>query len=72
MSPTLTTETAALTPADRCDRCGARAYVRAVLAEGDLLFCAHHARVFADRLKKVAVTVHDDAGVLTGNTPPED
>jgi hypothetical protein len=31
---------------DRCDRCGAQAYVRAVLetSGGELLFCGHHAR----------------------------
>lgn len=30
---------------DRCDRCGAQAYVRATLASGgELLFCAHHSR----------------------------
>jgi hypothetical protein len=34
-----------LSAADRCDRCGARAYLRAVLPSGSaLLFCAHHAR----------------------------
>lgn len=32
-----------LTAADRCDRCGAAAQVRAVLpAGGELLFCRHH------------------------------
>lgn len=41
---TLTT-TADLTRADRCDRCGAQAFVRAVLpGVGDLLFCGHHYR----------------------------
>ena len=36
---------AALTAADRCDRCGAAARVRAVLSTGgELLFCNHHAR----------------------------
>jgi len=40
--------TLVLTTADRCDRCGARAYVRVsvfVLPDGgdhELLFCAHH------------------------------
>lgn len=29
---------------DRCDRCGAAAYVRAVKGEYELLFCSHHAR----------------------------
>ena len=34
-----------LTSRDRCDVCGAQAYVRAVLPSGhDLLFCGHHAR----------------------------
>jgi hypothetical protein len=34
-----------LTAAERCDRCGAQAYVRATLhAGGELLFCAHHGR----------------------------
>lgn len=40
-----TTMVPSLTSADRCDRCGARAYFRAVLASGgELLFCAHHGR----------------------------
>ena len=35
----------ALTAMDRCDRCGAQAYVRALLPNGlELLFCAHHNR----------------------------
>jgi len=35
----------ALTAVDRCDRCGAQAYVRALLPSGlELLFCAHHNR----------------------------
>lgn len=27
---------------DRCDVCGAQAYVQTIGATGDLLFCAHH------------------------------
>lgn len=39
-----------LTAADRCDRCGAGARVRAVLPTGgELLFCGHHATEHADR-----------------------
>lgn len=34
----------ALTVADRCDSCGAQAYVRAWFAHGELLFCGHHWR----------------------------
>lgn len=33
-----------LTAHDRCDRCGAQAYVRFAKDEQDFLFCGHHAR----------------------------
>ncbi len=29
---------------DRCDRCGAQAFFRAVFTHGELLFCGHHGR----------------------------
>lgn len=61
--------TAALTAEDRCDRCGAQAYLRVELASGgELLFCAHHAREHGDKLKQVAVAVHDETHKL-GETP---
>ena len=51
----------ALTTADRCDRCGAQAYVRITLRNGgELLFCAHHARAHEDKLKQVALHIQDD------------
>jgi hypothetical protein len=54
-----------LTASDRCDRCGAQAYLRVHLASGsELLFCAHHAREHGDKLKKVAVNVHDETSKL--------
>lgn len=57
------------TALDRCDRCGAQAYVRVELMKGgELLFCAHHAREHADKLKSVASSIHDDTGRLSG--PP--
>ena len=47
-----------LTAADRCDRCGAAAKVRAVLPSGgELLFCGHHARAHADKLREMDVDV---------------
>jgi hypothetical protein len=50
-----------LTSADRCDRCGARAYVRVLLPNAlDLLFCAHHNRQYASSLRKIAVEIHDE------------
>ncbi len=50
-----------LTTADRCDRCGAQAFIRARLAGGhELLFCAHHGREHLDKLRDVADEVIDE------------
>lgn len=57
----------ALTAADRCDRCGAQAYLRVELRSGgELLFCAHHAREHGDKIKEIAVNVVDETHRLTG------
>ena len=66
---------APLTAGDRCDRCGAQAYLRVELASGgELLFCAHHAREHGEALKQVAVSVHDETDKLgaTPATAPDD
>ncbi len=45
--PVATSPSATLTRQDRCDRCGAQAYVRATLPGPDSLalhFCGHHFR----------------------------
>jgi hypothetical protein len=56
-----------LTASDRCDRCGAQAYLRVELQSGgELLFCAHHARQHGDKLKQVAVTYIDETDKLAG------
>ena len=58
----------ALTTADRCDRCGAQAYVRITLRNGgELLFCAHHARAHEDKLKQVALHIQDDTTKLSSH-----
>ena len=58
-----------LTSRDRCDVCGAQAYVRAVLPSGhDLLFCGHHARKHADKLKEVALLFQDETSTLTSGS----
>lgn len=49
---------------DRCDRCSAAAKVRAVLLNGELLFCGHHAKEFAAKIKEVAVTLEDPDRIL--------
>jgi hypothetical protein len=57
MTPTLTRPE--LTAADRCDRCGAAAQVRAVLPSGgELLFCAHHARKHNEALINLDAQLH--------------
>jgi hypothetical protein len=56
-----------LTAADRCDRCGAQAYVRATMESGfDLLLCAHHFHENESRLRQVAVAIHDESDRLAG------
>ncbi|MBC9731999.1 hypothetical protein [Nocardioides marmotae] len=58
---------APLTAADRCDRCGAQAYLRVELQTGgELLFCAHHAREHGDKLKEIAANVVDETHKLSG------
>ncbi len=59
MTATLATDS--LTALDRCDRCGAQAYVRAMLTSGgELLFCAHHGRTHETKLREVAAAITDE------------
>ncbi|MEN9989603.1 MAG: hypothetical protein RL508_582 [Actinomycetota bacterium] len=57
-------QTQELTAADRCDACGAQAYVRVTLATGELLFCAHHANENKDKLQPVALKWQDETEKL--------
>jgi hypothetical protein len=45
---------ATLSALDRCDVCGAQAYIRASLATGELLFCAHHGKANKAKLEPIA------------------
>jgi hypothetical protein len=50
---------------DRCDRCGAQAYIRVVLTGGgDLLFCGHHGRRHESKLRPLAAEWHDETDRL--------
>ena len=62
--------TRAPTHDDRCDRCRAQAFVRAVLAAGELLFCGHHGRENAKALEPVAVLVEDGTGTINARPSP--
>ena len=59
-----TTELPALTAADRCDVCGAQAFIRVVLTTGDLVFCGHHGSANKDKLKPIAITWQDETDKL--------
>jgi hypothetical protein len=68
LTSTLTVEP--LTAADRCDRCGAQAYVRVELpAGGELLFCAHHGREYAPRLRELDAVIRDESERLDESQP---
>ncbi|MCG6566432.1 DUF7455 domain-containing protein [Tessaracoccus sp. Y36] len=57
-----------LTAVDRCDRCGAQAYLRVFLQSGgELLFCAHHAAAHKEKLLEVATRIQDETSRLNQN-----
>jgi hypothetical protein len=66
-----TVEPMKLTALDRCDRCGAQAYVQVKLVSGlELLFCAHHARVHGDYIDQLILegaVVRDESGRLASS-----
>jgi hypothetical protein len=53
-----------LTAHDRCDSCGAQAYVRVTLPTGELLFCAHHGAKYKEKLAATALAWHDESARL--------
>ena len=56
----------ALSLADRCDRCGAQAYVRATLPSGsDLVFCGHHGNEHRADLLVAGAGIVDETDRLT-------
>lgn len=63
-----------LTSTDRCDRCGAQAYIRAVLSStgGELLFCAHHGRDVEAKLRPISSEWLDETTKLDGERRFED
>jgi hypothetical protein len=70
MSQPISEQNVALAPAnqlsglDRCDSCGAEAYVRVTMASGQLFFCAHHGAKFKDKLFATAIEWHDESSKL--------
>lgn len=53
-----------LTAGDRCDSCGAQAYIAAEVNGSELLFCAHHGRKYEAKLRTIASSWHDETARL--------
>ncbi|PSL03675.1 hypothetical protein CLV30_107156 [Haloactinopolyspora alba] len=64
--------TSPLKAIDRCDSCGAQAYIRVVLSEGELLFCGHHGRRHEPKLRPIALEWHDETSRLHEKPEPVD
>ena len=64
---TTTTAPPSLAVTDRCDRCGAQAFVRVILSGGaDLLFCGHHWSRHEAVLRDQSVEIIDETHLLDG------
>ncbi len=62
-----------LSAADRCDRCGARAYLRVTLpGGGELLFCGHHGRAHEDALIAADARIEDQTQRLSSDAATPD
>jgi hypothetical protein len=53
-----------ITTEDRCDACGAQAYVYVALESGDLLFCFHHWNENRSAIEPSATEVIDESAKL--------
>ena len=62
----------ALTSLDRCDSCGAQAYVQVLLNTGDLLFCNHHWLEYKPAITPIALEIEDQSHRLTPNRVVEE
>ena len=68
----LRTTAVELTRQDRCDRCGAQAYVKATLPTADgmeLLFCGHHFRAHELKLVAAGAAIHDERHRIDEQAP---
>lgn len=62
---TITINRTPLTVSDRCDRCGAQAFVRVYLDQDSALqFCAHHFREHEGKLRSIAVDIQDESSAI--------
>ena len=54
----------ALTNSDRCDICGAQAFIRVQLETGELTFCGHHGNANKAKLEPIAKGWLDETAKL--------
>ncbi|MEN9922682.1 MAG: hypothetical protein RIS09_196 [Actinomycetota bacterium] len=60
------TATGTLQVSDRCDRCGAQAYVKVVLpGGGTLFFCGHHYTANKTQLQQQAAEIVDETRFIS-------
>ena len=56
-----------LTALDRCDRCGAQAWVKVSGVNGELFFCGHHYNKAEKKIKEWAFEIVDERERLEEN-----
>lgn len=61
-----------ITAMDRCDNCGAQAYVHVLFETGDLLFCNHHYTKNKDAIAGIAIEITDESDRLYPNKASEE
>ena len=58
------TKTKVLSAQDRCDRCGAQAFILAKGLAGDLYFCSHHFTKWEDGIRNFSFEITDERDSL--------
>jgi len=59
-----------LNVSDRCDRCGAQAFIYAINEDHDLMFCNHHGKEFAVVLEMQGFLIQDESWKLNEKPSP--
>jgi hypothetical protein len=59
-----------LVVADRCDRCGAQAFMQAIKGGSDILFCGHHGKFHREALEDQGWVVLDSTYKLNEKPSP--
>jgi hypothetical protein len=68
MVETLAEKSKQLKISDRCDRCGAQAFVLVKMVAGQLMFCGHHYNKHQKSLDKMAFEIVDERGSINSKS----